>query len=1146
MNRILFSWSFLIGFFTSTIIIAQTSAPTNLKNVYNPIYPSPTAASLGKYSDIPVSYHTGVPSISIPLYTLTEGDLQLPISVSYHAGGIRVDETASAIGLGWSLNAGGMISRTVNGGPDEGMTHSLGLSPKNGWGFYKNGGFPAEINQCANRSWDNYHDAANADCPPSYVNCTPCIYWYHDAALGAIDLEPDLYSFNVNGYSGKFFFDANRNVHFIEASEVFIKPLDLNLTSWLMITPDGAKYYFGTYAGNNATEKSYADPIGVFANFPDLVANTTWYLTRIESPGSERWMTIEYEDEYYCFGSRKGQSYYPATAGGDNPNIADPTVSVTYVQGKRLKRVLTSSEFVTVNFNSSVGGREDLNKSTITRANNLTQNSDAKSITAVEVVGTGFYKKFNFSQDYFNATASVPPPCVGCGNEPIYSATQHKKRLRLLSITETDGTNSLPPHVFLYNGMMPARYSLGRDFQGFYNGADSNDGWIQNGSQIANYSFVYNTGDNRQPSEYNMKAGVLTSVTYPMGRVTSFDYEAHTDGTKLIGGLRIKTITELNDGVNAIVRQFTYDSAKLYYDDNVNYANFVDQDKVVNSNLTIPEGTYLEYNATAPVVPMYSPQGYSIAYNRVTETQAGNGSTIYSYYSFVPVFPPPANRYFPDKPVISQPGSGELKRQEVKNNSNVSLSLKQLTSVNVGTPVAVVGRRVGLATRSNGASPGNPMQGWPHYQDYTITSGRFLTTVQRVTQDGILTQTTNTYDAIPLHNKPRKVEVVDSRGIVKKTEFTYAVDAGSGAPSSMTLAQHSQFKNMLSAVTEERAYDNNVLVAKTTNQYAQEGPYLNVISNKSYPSGSAEFVESQLTYSDAGRVINVTQTNTGIPKGFQWSHNNTLPIAEATNASNTKRTVYTPVTATEPISSSQTTPFTISKTFTVGAFGNVVLSLGRTTNPGSNQVYADYSGTLGTGTLTLTYYTQCGQTAAYFNNVAPGTYTINITLRTTPVNMTMNVCGEIQYPGTPTTSVTGITEFFFEGFEVGSATGTATPHTGKKYLIGDYTTTYTKPNARNYTIEYWYLSSGQWTYATATYNNGMVLTSGDAIDDVRIYPTDARMKSYNYDPVIGLTSVIDENGNSLFYHYDSFGRLSHIKNDKGGIEKQYTYNYKTN
>jgi hypothetical protein len=76
-----------------------------------------------------------VPNISVPLYTVTEGDIQLPISLSYHAGGIRVDETSGPIGLGWSLNAGGMISRTVYGGPDEGMTHSNAVSPKSGWGL---------------------------------------------------------------------------------------------------------------------------------------------------------------------------------------------------------------------------------------------------------------------------------------------------------------------------------------------------------------------------------------------------------------------------------------------------------------------------------------------------------------------------------------------------------------------------------------------------------------------------------------------------------------------------------------------------------------------------------------------------------------------------------------------------------------------------------------------------------------------------------------------------------------------------------------------------------------------------------------------------------------------------------------------------
>ena len=71
----------------------------------NIIPPSPTAAAFTKYGNIPVSYYNGLPNINIPLYELADRDIKIPISLSYHASGIKVSEEASWVGLGWALNA---------------------------------------------------------------------------------------------------------------------------------------------------------------------------------------------------------------------------------------------------------------------------------------------------------------------------------------------------------------------------------------------------------------------------------------------------------------------------------------------------------------------------------------------------------------------------------------------------------------------------------------------------------------------------------------------------------------------------------------------------------------------------------------------------------------------------------------------------------------------------------------------------------------------------------------------------------------------------------------------------------------------------------------------------------------------------------
>ena len=76
---------------------------------------TPESSSLMKYIDNPVSNYTGKASVSIPIYTIESRDLTVPISLNYHSGGIGVAEESSWVGLGWSLQAGGVITRKIRG-----------------------------------------------------------------------------------------------------------------------------------------------------------------------------------------------------------------------------------------------------------------------------------------------------------------------------------------------------------------------------------------------------------------------------------------------------------------------------------------------------------------------------------------------------------------------------------------------------------------------------------------------------------------------------------------------------------------------------------------------------------------------------------------------------------------------------------------------------------------------------------------------------------------------------------------------------------------------------------------------------------------------------------------------------------------------
>ena len=79
----------------------------------NELFLSPDVAAFQKYNFFDVNLYVGKLDTSIPFYTIEEGNIKIPISISYNSGGIKVDEIASSVGIGWNLNAGGNVIRAI-------------------------------------------------------------------------------------------------------------------------------------------------------------------------------------------------------------------------------------------------------------------------------------------------------------------------------------------------------------------------------------------------------------------------------------------------------------------------------------------------------------------------------------------------------------------------------------------------------------------------------------------------------------------------------------------------------------------------------------------------------------------------------------------------------------------------------------------------------------------------------------------------------------------------------------------------------------------------------------------------------------------------------------------------------------------------
>ncbi len=218
--RTLFFIVFQFSIFNSGWVNAQSTPVPNPMTTIS--IASPTAGSLGKFGDMPISYHTGVPQISIPIYSIEAGPIKIPISLSYHASGVKVQEPAGWVGMNWALDAGGVITRSVQGLPDE-----VPASSSQQKGYFRDYGYSNYLYAAGQENWTNFID-------------------------GTDDGEPDFFFYNFAGHSGKFYFRDDRTPIIVPEEDLKIIPGSNGSTTmdyFTIITPDGTQYIFGNSPG---------------------------------------------------------------------------------------------------------------------------------------------------------------------------------------------------------------------------------------------------------------------------------------------------------------------------------------------------------------------------------------------------------------------------------------------------------------------------------------------------------------------------------------------------------------------------------------------------------------------------------------------------------------------------------------------------------------------------------------------------------------------------------------------------------------------------------------------------------------------------------------------------------------------------------
>lgn len=547
---------------TFFIIGVSAIAQDEVKEIASPHAFTPNASEIRKYGKMPVGFFTGTPEISIPLTELKAKGFSVPISLSYHAGGHRPDAHPGWTGLGWSLNAGGRITRVVNDLEDEATSSDEPLNGNNGVGYMNN------VEATQGNSWYlsnlsevmeplNYKDFAPDEFQIDVDDIHASFYLHSNGEIkiaskgnrsfrANITTNSEIINLNVvkglpqlpNGHGGRF----------LKAPVYsFIDRIDI-------IADDGTKYVFG--GDTTAIEFSIVqhskygfNVYNDYANLNDWDTHaraTSWMLTSIERPNGEI-VEFKYVHDGTPIVKNDVHHYEMHSIGNVNEDTRNPggynkypNIGLSFILPCYLTEI--SSEI----------GQDRLTFHRSKTAELKYQYTEEEMLwvlgehsSKIGLIGPETFLQSMHDRDYYLQLDRIE----GYNSVVDFSySADSNKRLTLYSVDihPKDKTTE-QKYVFEYDTTaLPSYNSKQTDNWGYYNGKYYGD---------TQYNLLYSY---RTPDLEKAKAEILTKITYPTGGATAFEYELHgyskiadqlvfqlTPSSGSAGGLRVKKISDL-------------------------------------------------------------------------------------------------------------------------------------------------------------------------------------------------------------------------------------------------------------------------------------------------------------------------------------------------------------------------------------------------------------------------------------------------------------------------------------------------------------------------------------------------------------------------------------------------------------------------